>query len=182
MGVHTPPSPRSPGRGAAALPGSRRAVSLLERSPARGKYSQVMRPLHSLMEQEVNVLSTKERYALGNNSSSKVLAFAFSLSAEIERGMISSRPKETLARKKRGQAVGQTQGETLPGHQTHRQRGAHPGISRQEDPLECHRPPVKRAPAHRAKSYSDPHASAAFRLEQPLGKERCSATHRSVRL
>jgi putative DNA-invertase from lambdoid prophage Rac len=34
---------------------------------------------------------------LGNNISSKVLAFAFSLSAEIERSMISSRPKGKLS-------------------------------------------------------------------------------------
>ncbi len=42
----------------------------------------------------------EERYELGNTISSKVLAFAFSLSAEIERSMISSRTKEALARKK----------------------------------------------------------------------------------
>jgi hypothetical protein len=39
-------------------------------------------------------------YELGNNINSKVLAFAFSLSAEIERSIISSRTKEALARKK----------------------------------------------------------------------------------
>ena len=37
---------------------------------------------------------------MGNNISSKVLAFAFSLSAEIERNMISQRTKEALAKKK----------------------------------------------------------------------------------
>jgi putative DNA-invertase from lambdoid prophage Rac len=46
------------------------------------------------------VYTAKERYELGNNISSKVLAFAFSLSAEIERSMISSRTKEALARKR----------------------------------------------------------------------------------
>ena len=61
---------------------------------------EVMSILHTLMEKDVKVFTTKERYELGNNISSKVLAFAFSLSAEIERSMISSRTKEALARKK----------------------------------------------------------------------------------
>ena len=50
---------------------------------------EVMSILHSLMEKDVKVFTTKERYELGNNIKSKVLAFAFSLSAEIERSMIS---------------------------------------------------------------------------------------------
>jgi DNA invertase Pin-like site-specific DNA recombinase len=72
---------------------------------------EVMSILHTLMEQEVKVFTTKERYELGNNISSKVLAFAFSLSAEIERGMISSRTKEALARKKsEGTRLGRPKG------------------------------------------------------------------------
>src|SRR5712691_7200732 len=61
---------------------------------------EVMSILHRLMETQVKVYTAKERYELGNNINSKVLAFAFSLSAEIERSMISSRTKEALARKK----------------------------------------------------------------------------------
>jgi len=61
---------------------------------------EVMSILHRIMETEAKVFTTKERYELGNTISSKVLAFAFSLSAEIERSMISSRTKEVLARKK----------------------------------------------------------------------------------
>ena len=46
-----------------------------------------------------------------HNISSKVLAFAFSLSAEIERSMISSRTKEALARKKHeGKRLGRPKG------------------------------------------------------------------------
>ena len=41
-----------------------------------------------------------ESYELGDNINSKVLAFAFGLSAEIERTLISQRIKEALARKK----------------------------------------------------------------------------------
>ena len=52
------------------------------------------------MEKDVKVFTIKEKYELGNNINSKVLAFAFSLSAEIERKMISQRTKEALARKK----------------------------------------------------------------------------------
>ena len=39
-------------------------------------------------------------YELGDNINSKVLAFVFGLSAEIERNMISQRTKEALARKR----------------------------------------------------------------------------------
>jgi putative DNA-invertase from lambdoid prophage Rac len=61
---------------------------------------EVMSILHLLMEKDVKVFTIKEKYELGNNINSKVLAFAFSLSAEIERKMISQRTKEALARKK----------------------------------------------------------------------------------
>jgi hypothetical protein len=63
------------------------------------------------MEKDVKAFTTKERYELGNNISSKVLAFAFSLSAEIERSMISSRTKEALARKRsEGKRLGRPKG------------------------------------------------------------------------
>src|SRR5918998_2404228 len=72
---------------------------------------EVMSILHTLMEKNVKVYTTKERYELGNNINSKVLAFAFSLSAEIERSMISSRTKEALARKKsEGKRLGRPKG------------------------------------------------------------------------
>ena len=72
---------------------------------------EVMSILHNLMEKGVKVFTVKERYELGNNINSKVLAFAFSLSAEIERSMISSRTKEALARKKsEGKKLGRPKG------------------------------------------------------------------------
>ena len=72
---------------------------------------EVMSLLHRLMEQEVTVLTIKEGYMLGNNLNSKVLAFAFSLSAEIERAMISQRTKEALARKRsEGKRLGRPKG------------------------------------------------------------------------
>src|SRR5512144_756074 len=72
---------------------------------------EVMSILHTLMEKNVKVFTSKERYELGNNINSKVLAFAFPLSAEIERSMISSRTKEALARKKsEGKRLGRPKG------------------------------------------------------------------------
>ena len=72
---------------------------------------EVMSILHTLMEKSVLVYTAKERYTLGNNINSKVLAFAFSLSAEIERSMISSRTTEALARRKsEGKRLGRPTG------------------------------------------------------------------------
>jgi DNA invertase Pin-like site-specific DNA recombinase len=61
---------------------------------------QIMSILHGCMERNIQVFTIKERYVLGNNINSKVLAFAFGLSAEIERNLISQRTKEALARRK----------------------------------------------------------------------------------
>lgn len=61
---------------------------------------QIMKILHDCMERDIQVYTVKENYELGNNINSKVLAFAFGLSAEIERNLISQRTKEALARKK----------------------------------------------------------------------------------
>lgn len=61
---------------------------------------QIMKILHDCMEKDIKVYTVKENYVLGNNINSKVLAFAFGLSAEIERNLISQRTKEALARKK----------------------------------------------------------------------------------
>jgi DNA invertase Pin-like site-specific DNA recombinase len=72
---------------------------------------EVMSILHTLMEKEARIYTTKERYELGNNINSKVLAFAFGLSAEIERSMIASRTKEALQRKKHeGAKLGRPKG------------------------------------------------------------------------
>lgn len=72
---------------------------------------EVMSILHTCMEKEVKVHTIKENYELGNNINSKVLAFAFSLSAEIERQLISQRTKEALARKKsEGATLGRPKG------------------------------------------------------------------------
>ena len=72
---------------------------------------QIMKILHDCMEKDVMVYTVKENYELGNNINSKVLAFAFGLSAEIERNLISQRTKEALARRKaEGQTLGRPKG------------------------------------------------------------------------
>ena len=60
----------------------------------------IMSILNNLMEREVVVYTVKEGYRLGEDLTSKVLAFAFSISAEIERQLISQRTTEALRRKK----------------------------------------------------------------------------------
>ena len=60
----------------------------------------IMSILNYCMENEIKVWTIKDNYRLGDDLTSKVLAFAFGLSAEIERNLISQRTKEALARKK----------------------------------------------------------------------------------
>mgnify|MGYP001046859933 FL=1 len=59
---------------------------------------QVMTILNFCMQKEIQVWTIKDNYRLGADIQSKVLAFAFSLSAEIERNLISQRTKEALSR------------------------------------------------------------------------------------
>lgn len=71
----------------------------------------IMSILNQCMETEVQVWTIKDNFRLGADISSKVLAFAFGLSAEIERNLISQRTKESLARKKsNGQHLGRPLG------------------------------------------------------------------------
>lgn len=60
----------------------------------------IMEILNICMTKECKVWTIKDNYRLGDDIQSKVLAFAFGLSAEIERNLISQRTKEALARKR----------------------------------------------------------------------------------
>lgn len=60
----------------------------------------IMSILHHCMKHEIQVWTIKDNFRLGKDIQSQVLAFAFGLSAQIERDLISMRTKEALARKK----------------------------------------------------------------------------------
>ena len=60
----------------------------------------IFRILEYCLNNGITVMTAKDGYTLGNDIQSKVMAFAFGLSAEIERDMISLRTKEALAKKR----------------------------------------------------------------------------------
>lgn len=60
----------------------------------------IMDILSVCMNRGCKVWTVKDGFRLGGDIQSKVLAFAFALTAEIERNLISQRTKEALARKK----------------------------------------------------------------------------------
>lgn len=71
----------------------------------------IMDVLSACMKKEIQLWTIKDNYRLGSDISSKVLAFAFGLSAEIERNLISQRTKEALARAKaEGKHIGRIRG------------------------------------------------------------------------
>lgn len=75
------------------------------------KLFMIMRILEHCMNCGAKVYTVKDGYELGDNLQSKVMAFAFGLSAEIERELISLRTKEAIARmKEEGRLVGRRPG------------------------------------------------------------------------
>lgn len=71
----------------------------------------IMEILSICMKKECRVWTIKDNYRLGDDIQSKVLAFAFGLSAEIERNLISQRTKEALARlRAEGKTLGRPKG------------------------------------------------------------------------
>lgn len=68
--------------------------------------------LNELLEKGVGVIAIKENYELTGDIVSKVLAFAFGISAEIEREMISERTKAGLQRARmNGKRIGRRKGQ-----------------------------------------------------------------------
>lgn len=71
----------------------------------------IMDILNYCMQHECKVWTIKDGYRLGDDIQSKVLAFAFGLSAEIERKLISERTRQALAmRRSQGQKLGRREG------------------------------------------------------------------------
>lgn len=77
----------------------------------------IMNILNTCMEKRCRVWTIKEGYRLGDDIQSKVLAFAFGLSAEIERQLISERTREALARRRsEGKHIGRISGSCNRGY------------------------------------------------------------------
>lgn len=77
----------------------------------------IMEILHICMNKECKVWTIKDNYRLGDDIQSKVLAFAFGLSAEIERNLISQRTKEALElRRREGVVLGRPKGRKTAPH------------------------------------------------------------------
>lgn len=73
--------------------------------------------MDELLEKNIKVYSVKENWMLDTSMQSKVMAFAYGMSAEIERNMIASRTKEALQRRKAmGIKLGRRVGQTVVNH------------------------------------------------------------------
>lgn len=88
------------------------------------KMLEIMSIFYTCIEKEVLLYSIKEGYEFGNNMNSKIMGFAFGISAEIERNLISMRTREALAlRREQGIKLGRpknscTQQKRLDRHRT----------------------------------------------------------------
>lgn len=100
----------------------------------------IMEILSYCMNKGCVVWTVKDGYRLGDDIQSKVLAFAFGLSAEIERNLISQRTKEALARlRAEGKPIGRPKGSKnrpelhpLYGKEAYIHRALEAGISQRQ--------------------------------------------------
>lgn len=95
---------------AKAAPGD--VIIITELSRLGRSLMMILNVLQLLLDKGVRVIAIKEGYELGDNIQSKVLAFAFGLSAELERTLLSERTKLGLERaRKQGKRIGRQPGE-----------------------------------------------------------------------
>lgn len=112
----------------------------------------IMEILNVCMNKECRLWTIKDNYRLGEDIQSKVLAFAFGLSAEIERNLISQRTKEALDRKRsEGKRLGRPHKCRNKSHKTDEQldyikRALESGISIAQiaDTIQIHRSTIYR--------------------------------------
>ena len=72
---------------------------------------------NDLLKKEISVHTIKENFDLGNNIQSQIVVFAFGLAAQIERDLLSSRTRESLALCKiRGKKLGRPVGSKTKNH------------------------------------------------------------------
>lgn len=72
----------------------------------------IMNVLDEFLKKKVKVVAIKENFVLDDSIACKALMFAFGLSADIERSLISERTKSGLERaRKRGKRIGRQKGE-----------------------------------------------------------------------
>lgn len=91
-------------------------VIISELSRLSRNFVVLLETLQYFLDKGVGVISVKENYNLTDEITAKVCAFAFGISAEIERTLISQRTKEALARKKQeGVKIGRPKGKK-PSH------------------------------------------------------------------
>ena len=100
------------------------------------KLFMIMEIMKSLLEKDVKLYTVKDNFELADNIQSRCLIFAFGLSAEIERNLISARTREALNRlKMNGVKLGRPVGSKstyskLDGHKTRLINDYHKGISK----------------------------------------------------
>jgi len=114
----------------------------------------IMEILSYCMQRECKVWTIKDGYRLGDDIQSKVLAFAFGLSAEIERNLISMRTREALKRvRAEGTRIGRPPGKrtrlercTLFKKEKYIRRELNAGLSQRElaKKLRCSRTTLQR--------------------------------------
>ena len=87
-------------------------IIITELSRLGRSMTMILNILQMLLEKEVKVIAIKEGYELGDNIQSKVLAFCFGLTAELERSLLSERTKLGLERaRKNGKHIGRKKGQ-----------------------------------------------------------------------